>query len=130
MDDWLLFLHILSAFALVGAVTTFWALLFAPAGPLVGRLAGPATAVVTIGSLGTIVFGVWLAIYLDQYQVWDGWILASIVLWFVATGTGARAGAMPFSDDAAERRRGLVLQIVSTIATLTVLVLMIYKPGA
>src|SRR5581483_3011206 len=42
---------------------------------------GPLTAAVPIGGLGTIVFGVWLAIVDDAYHVWDGWIVAAIVLW-------------------------------------------------
>jgi hypothetical protein len=38
----------------------------------------------------TLGFGIWLAISLDAYHPWDGWIIAAIVLWAVAGGTGAR----------------------------------------
>ena len=48
--------------------------------------------IVAVGSLGTIVFGVWLAISLDAYQVWDGWVLAAIVLWAIAVEVGRRGG--------------------------------------
>ena len=45
----------------------------------------------SVGSLGTIIFGVWLAISLDAYQVWDGWVIAAIVLW-AARGPARQAG--------------------------------------
>ena len=48
--------------------------------------------VVSVGSLGAIIFGVWLAISLDFVQVWDGWVIAAIVLWAIATETGRRSG--------------------------------------
>ena len=46
---------------------------------------------VTVGSLGTVIFGVWLAISLDAYQLWDGWVLAATGR--VAPGTTADDGA-------------------------------------
>jgi hypothetical protein len=42
-----------------------------------------------LGGLATLVLGIWLAIYVDGYEVWDGWIIAAIVLWLVATGLPA-----------------------------------------
>ena len=39
--------------------------------------------------VGTILFGIWLAISLDAYQVWDGWVIAAIVLWAIGSGTGS-----------------------------------------
>ena len=41
-----------------------------------------------VGGLGTLVLGIWLALNLDEYDFFDGWILGAIVLWFVATGLG------------------------------------------
>ena len=41
-----------------------------------------------VGGLGTLVLGIWLALHLDEYEFWDGWILGAIALWFVATGLG------------------------------------------
>ena len=46
-----------------------------------------------IGGTGTLIFGVWLAISLDDYEPWDGWILASLVLWVIAAVSGETAGA-------------------------------------
>ena len=49
-------------------------------------------AAVGIGGVGTLVFGIWLAVSLDAYELWDGWVIAAIVLWAVAGGAGQRAG--------------------------------------
>ena len=93
--DWLLFLHVLSAFLAVGSLTALWALVLSSSGatPLMspdsamrfGRTAG---IVVGVGMMGAIFFGVWLAIYVDGYQLWDPWILASIVIWAIAGWAG------------------------------------------
>ena len=48
---------------------------------------------VRAGGIGTLVFGIWLAIRLDHVQIWSGWIIAAIVLWAVAVGAGSRSGA-------------------------------------
>jgi uncharacterized membrane protein len=136
--DWLLFLHVLSAFALVGALTVIWALVLAtrPARPVLTQDAAaaivrPANVLVIAGTLGTILFGIWLAIDHDDYR--DGWILASLVLWAVGTGLGDRAGraftrALDGSLEA--RRSGLVFHSAATVVVLAILILMIFKPGA
>jgi hypothetical protein len=140
--DWLLFLHVLSAFLLVGALAFFWALLIAtrPGRSLLGgavslSLSKPATIAISVGVAGTVIFGVWLAIYLDEYQIWDGWIIGSLVLWAIGTGAGQRSGKAltPVADEyptLEARRRGVMLHTVASVATLLVLILMIWKPGA
>jgi hypothetical protein len=140
--DWLLFLHVLSAALLVGALAYFWALLVAtrPSRPLFGgaaslRMARPASIAVGVGVAGTLIFGLWLAIYLDEYKPWDGWIIGSLVLWAIGAGAGERSGraltpvgdAYPTPD---ARRRGVLLHTVASVAALVILVLMIWKPGA
>lgn len=110
MYDMLLFLHALSAFVLVTAEVLFTVLLLTARrveSPVDGtglfRLARPGGIAVAIGSIGVLVFGVWLAIYVDGYELWDGWILAAIVLWAIYGAVGgftgkqferARAGAV------------------------------------
>jgi hypothetical protein len=96
-DDWILALHLLSAFALVAGIIVYWVLIFAirradtPDGVIrLGPLAMVAQAAVGIGALGTIVLGVWLAFSVGDYDIWDGWIIAAIVLWLIATGLGQR----------------------------------------
>jgi hypothetical protein len=135
--DWVLFLHVLSAFVLVGSLTALWALVLAtrPAAPLIGaleaqqygRIAGP---LVGVGTGGTLLFGIWLAIQSDRYHPWDGWIVAALVLWAVSTWVGAKAGQEFQSDPVGRRGSGIRYQALSSIGTLIVLVLMIWKPGA
>ena len=101
LNDWILALHLLSAFAFVGRPRG----LLDPDRRLARNIdtPGPTIALgtrswrdrqrrVVVGALGTIVFGVWLAISRDAYQVWDGWVIAAIVLWAIGGGVGARAG--------------------------------------
>jgi hypothetical protein len=137
--DWLLFLHVFSAFLLVGALTYFWALVLATrpgrsmfSGATSFALARPASIAVMAGVAGTVIFGVWLAIYLDEYEVWDGWILGSLVLWAIGTGAGERSGRAltPVGDVYPAWRRGVLLHTLASVATVLILILMIWKPGA
>lgn len=156
-DSWLLALHLLFATALVAAVTIFWILVLAvrsadrPAQVLALKpLLRVGGLVVIAGSLGSVVFGVWLAITLDAYHPWDGWVVAAIVLWAIASETGRRTdpeygrafaratelAATGESGPSAELaalcrpRTGMLLHIVSSAAVLLILLDMIWKPGA
>ena len=141
--DWLISLHLLSAFALMAGMTVFWAMVLAtrsPAASLPGTaataIARPAGAVVGVGATATVIFGVWLAIEIDGYELWDGWILAALVLWTVGGALGQRSGtafagvAGAGSDARASWRQGVRFLSGSTIAYLLILILMIFKPGA
>jgi hypothetical protein len=133
--EWVLFLHVLSGFVLVGALTALWALVAAtrPAAPLhaadearrYGRVAGP---LVGVGLGGTLLFGIWAAIQHDRYQPWDGWILAALVLWAAAAWAGGKAGQEFERDPVGRRRSGIRLQALSTLGVLVILVLMVWKP--
>ena len=113
-DDWLLALHLLSAFALVGAIIVFWVAIVAirrtdlpeQVVAAAARLMPVANIVVVVGSLGVIIFGVWLAIALDGIEVWNGWVIAAIILWAVASETGRRAD--PEFAPCVERAKELV----------------------
>ena len=139
MYDWLLFFHVLSAFLLVGALTYFWALVLATRpgrsmfpGATSLSLARPASIAVMVGVAGTLIFGVWLAIHVDGYELWDGWILSSLVLWVIGAGAGERSGRAltPVGDAYPAWRRGVLLHTVASVAAVVILVLMIWKPGA
>jgi hypothetical protein len=102
------------------------------------------------GTLMTIVFGVSLAIEVDRYRVWDGWVIAAIVLWAIAMETGRRAGTAyaagmksaeklqasgqtgPSAELLALNRTasGLLMHALTTIAVVLILLDMIWKPGA
>jgi uncharacterized membrane protein len=156
-DSWLLALHLLFAAALVGAVTIFWIVVLAvrnadrPVRVLaLTPLMRVANVAVIAGSVGTVVFGIWLAITLDAYHPWDGWVIAAIVLWAIASETGrrtdpeygrafARASELVAAGEAGPNaelatlcrpRTGMVLHLVSSAAVLLILLDMIWKPGA
>ena len=132
MYDWLLFLHVLSAFFLVATVVIFSA--FALGAAADSRVLTVGNVLWAVGGLGTLVFGIWLAIYLDGYDLLDGWIIAALVLWAGATELGRRAelGIAPESNGvaAADRSRALLMHWLRTIVVLALLVDMIFKPGS
>jgi hypothetical protein len=92
------------------------------------RLFVVGTVAIQIGIAGTLVFGIWLSISLDGYEPWDGWVIAAIVLWLIAAGTGGRAGTV--SRERGGVQQALVLHAVSSLAVLLILIDMIWKPGA
>jgi hypothetical protein len=123
--DWLLFLHVLSAFLLVGTIVVYSAVVLGAPAP--ARTAAVANGFWAVGGLGTLILGIVLALHIDTYKIWDGWIIGAIVLWMAATELGRRAQAA--IDDPAG---GKLAQWhwLRTIAVLGVLVLMVWKPGA
>jgi hypothetical protein len=129
--DWLLFLHVLSAFALVAATVCLGAVQLGGGEPVRRVLAAPAVALWNAGGLGVLVFGVWLALHVDAYEVWDGWIIAAIVLWFVGSAAGGplSRGARDPSAAVAPQRARLLLTVMS-VSTLLILIDMVFKPGA
>jgi hypothetical protein len=94
--------------------------------------------------------GIWLAFSVGGYDIWDGWIVAALVLWVIAMGLGGRASAV--YNQGVERARelqadgrlapdtellalnrtsqGLVLQTLTSLVVVLVLLDMIFKPGA
>ena len=155
--DWALVVHVLSAFAYVGGLVVFWVLIVAvrsvdtPAETLrMEPIVKVGTVAVGIGAVGTIVVGIYLAFAVDSYAIWDGWIIAALVLWAVAGGLGQRTGVAYMQGmnkakelDAAGKtgpdqellalnrtQTGLMLQALASLAVLLILVDMIFKPGA
>ena len=153
--DWLLALHVLSAFAWIASLVVFSVVVVAGRRLSVPsdvarmfRVARAGDVLVAVGMIGTIVFGIWLA--LDEYEIWDGWIIAALVLWVVAAAVGGRVGkvynaardrAKALLDEGRDESspelnailrspRGAVLHWLMVVLTLTLLVIMIYKPGA
>jgi hypothetical protein len=123
--DWLLFLHLIGAFAAVGSVVVFSVLLLGADRVAGTQLTFLARRLWDVGGLLTLVFGIWLA--LDDYSIGDGWILIALVLWAIAGATGVRIG---MAMEAGGNERVRPLYAVMTIAVLALLVVMIYKPGA
>jgi hypothetical protein len=156
-EDWIFALHLLAAATLVGSLVMSWIVVVAllsaqtPAATLsLHRVAVVGTAATVFGLVGAIGFGIWLAILRDAFQVWDGWVIAAIVLWVVATVAlvrsfaeyekpVARARALaasgedtPSTELTALNRSstGLALRVVASLAIVLIVVDMIWKPGA
>ena len=156
-DDWILSLHVLSAFAYVAGVIVFWVLIVAvrrtdaPDGTVrMEPIVKVGNAAVGIGAGGTIVLGIWLAFSVGGYDIWDGWIIAALVLWVLATAAGVKTGAEytagmkkaeglqaagqagPSAELLTINRTqtGLVMHALSTLLVLLILIDMIWKPGA
>ncbi len=156
LNDWILSLHLLSAFAMVGALVIFWIMIVALWGTnstsraaSLMRVSKVGTVLVSVGSLGTIIFGVWLAISVDGIDLWDGWVIAAIVLWAIAVELGRRAGT-GYGDAGKEAQRlaragtetspevaatfgvsrALQFHAASSVLVLLILIDMIWKPGA
>jgi hypothetical protein len=135
VSETLLLLHVLAAFALAGAIVLFSGYtLGAPPSrdglTLAARLED-------IGGVGTLIFGVWMA--LDTYSLFDGWIIAAIVLWAGAGASGSfwRQRVQPAIDSgggAAELatavRGAVAINWLRTALFILLLADMIWKPGA
>ncbi len=129
--EWLLFGHLLAAFALVAGIAAYGVIVLSGADPARRALAPPAAALWTAGGLGVLVFGIWLALEVAGYEVWDGWILTAIVLWLVASAAGGRLGrAVREGTARSPDARARVLVAVMALATTALLLDMIFKPGA
>lgn len=128
----LLFLHVLLAFALVAGLVAYGYVAFSSAGDrLRGVLGAPALALWNGGGIGVLVFGIWLALEVDGYEIWDGWVVAAIVLWLVASAAGGPLSrAVRDTASALDVRRARLLVTVMAVATLLLLVDMVWKPGA
>lgn len=156
-DEWILALHVLSAFAFVAGIVLFWALIVAvrktdtAEGTIrMEPIVKVGNASIGIGAGGTIVFGIWLALSFGGYDIWDGWIIAAIVLWLATGAVGQRTGQayMQGMNKAQELQKagqtgsnaellalnrtqnGVVLHTVATVLLLLLLIDMIWKPGA
>jgi hypothetical protein len=156
-DDWLLALHVLAAFAYVAGVVLFWILIVAvrkidtPEETIrMGPIVNVGNAAVGIGAGGTILLGIWLAFALDGYAIWDGWIIAALILWAIAGAVGQRTGVAYMQGmtkakelEAAGQRganaellalnrtsNGVLMHAVTSVVVLLILLDMIFKPGA
>ena len=155
MEHLLLFGHLLSAFALVAGAAAAGILQLAAGRrerpsevALLLRTTRPAVLLVVVGLLGTLGFGIALARQQGR-SLGEGWISAALALWVLALVTGelggrsarqarrlaerlAAEGDRP--DDALRRlvshRPALLLSYASSAAILTIIVLMVWKPGA
>jgi uncharacterized membrane protein len=157
LNDWILALHVLSAFAYMGAIVLFWVLVVAvrrtddPQETVAMEpIARVGTIAVAIGGMGTLILGIWLAISKDEYQLWDGWVLAAFVLWALSAAFGQRTGTAymqgtnkarallasgqhgpsPELSTLNRTANGVLFHSLTTAVVLLILIDMIWKPGA
>jgi hypothetical protein len=121
----LLFFHMIAAFLLAVTIVMYSAVaLGATTSP---RVLFVADRCWDVGGLGTLIFGIWLALNLDQYDFFDGWILLALALWFVATGLGQTVQRGIRGDKASAVA---AMHWIRTIVVIALLVTMVWKPGA
>jgi uncharacterized membrane protein len=156
-DDWVLALHVLSAVAYGTGIILFWVLVVAVRATdtaegtlrlaptvMIGNIA------IGIGAGGTIIFGVWLALSVGDYDLWDGWIIAALVLWVLAAVLGDRTGKEYMRGMTKARelqtagqtgtssellavnrtQRGVLLHAMVSVVFVLIVIDMIWKPGA
>jgi hypothetical protein len=156
-EDWIFAFHLLTAATLVGALVMSWIVVIALRSVETAdltlsfnRLVVLGTGAVVVGLVGTIALGIWLAILRIEFHPWDGWVIAAIVLWAIATVALVRsfveyakpaqkARALlssgqtgPNAELAALNRTstGLLLRGLASAAVVLIVIDMIYKPGA
>jgi hypothetical protein len=130
--DWLLFLHLLSALMVFGTLAVFSAFAFGATND--GRILRVGNVLWDTSGAGLLIFGVWLALYVDGYSLLDGWIIGALVLFAIVTELGRRARVgyekSNGSHEVAATGNAALWHWLRTIGILAILVLMIYKPGA
>jgi hypothetical protein len=151
--DWMLALHVLAAFSIAAALVLFSVLvvsgrrmttleqtrfLFRVA-PIGGPLIGVGLGLVLLA-------GIVLAIDSDEFELWNGWIIAGVILWALFAWVGGRSGTYytetqkiaesgdPNAEgDVLARLRaptGVRLHLATVGVFLLVVLDMIFKPGA
>jgi 4-hydroxybenzoate polyprenyltransferase len=147
----MLALHLISAFAIAAALVLFSVMVYSGrrmttleetrmlfrVGPLGGILIGAGIGLVFL-------FGVILALDSRIFNIWDGWVIAGIVLWALAAGIGQRTGKYYTDVQKLSEQDGSEAEVLAALraptgallhlATVGLFVLvvldMIFKPGA
>jgi hypothetical protein len=146
----MLALHLLAAFAVGTALTLFSVMVYS--GRRMTTLdetralfrIGPFGGILISAGIGLVlVLGIILALDSDRYEIWDGWVIAAIVLWAILGGVGQRSGKY-YTDvqklveegneaEVFARLRastGVLLHLATVGAFLLIVLDMIFKPGA
>jgi len=156
-QNWIFSLHLLTAATLVGGFVMSWIVVVALYSTTsadetlsFNRVATIANIAIVLGLPGTIALGIWLAILRPEFRPWDGWIIAAIILWAIATAAVLRsfaeyqepvarsrelvaAGRRGASEELATLNRaftGLLFRAAGSVAIVLIVIDMIYKPGA
>ena len=151
--EWMLAFHLLSAFAVASALVLFSVLVVngrrmttLEQTRTLFRMAPVGSVLIGAGLGLVILFGVILAFDSDTFKIWNGWIIAGIVLWAAFVEVGRRSGAYytdiqklaESSDEGKEAEvlarlqapTGVTLHLALIAIFVLLLIDMIYKPGA
>jgi hypothetical protein len=150
--DWMIAFHLIAAFAVASSLVLFSALVYSgrrmttlEQTRTLFRLAPTGNVLITAGVGLVFVFGVILALDSDTFEIWDGWIIAGIILWALMGGVGQRAGAyymetqklaeQPGGGEAEvlgrlKASKGALLHLATVAIFVLILLDMIFKPGA
>ena len=153
--DWLVMLHVTGAFLFLGGgaaagilnARAWYAERPSEVALLLRLIARVAVPVLGIGSITSLVLGIWL-VHHAGYSYGTFWVWAAIVLWVVAGALGARGGRYQTKageeaarlagagDTMTAELRALVrdplgnaLSYGSGLTLLLILILMVWKPG-
>lgn len=143
--------HLLSAFAVAAALVLFSVMVYSgrrmttlEETRLLFRVGPLGTVLIAAGIGLTFVFGVILAVHSNTFNIWDGWVIAGIVLWAAFAAVGQRTGKY-YTDvqklvekDGTEAEAlallraptGAMLHVATVGLFVLILLDMIFKPGA
>ena len=151
-SDWMLALHLLSAFAVAASLVLFSSLVYSgrrmtslEQTRTLFRVAPIGNALITGGLVLVLIFGIILSVDSDTFELWDPWIIVAIVLVVAFGGVGQRSGAYytnvqqraeaPDGNEAEvlallRAPTGARLHVVTVLLFLLIVLDMIFKPGA
>ena len=143
--------HLLSAFAVAAALVLFSVMVYSgrrmttlEETRLLFRVGPLGTVLIGAGIGLTFVFGVILAVHSNTFNIWDGWVIAGIVLWAAFAAVGQRTGKYYTDVQKLVEKEGTEAEALALLraptgallhlATVGLFVLilldMIFKPGA
>ena len=150
--DWMLALHLLSAFAVAASLVLFSSLVYSgrrmtslEQTRTLFRVAPVGNALITGGLVLVLIFGIILSVDSDRFELWDPWIIVAIVLVVAFGGVGQRSGAYytnvqkraeaPDVNEAdvlalLRAPTGARLHVVTVLLFVVIVLDMIFKPGA
>lgn len=151
--DWMLALHLLSAFAVATAIVLYSILVLngrrmttLEQTRALWRVAPVGAPLIGAGMGLVLVFGVILALDSDDFELWDPWVIVGIVLWVLLGAIGRSSGNYYMGVEKVAKEGGpdaerTVLESLrssigmrlhlATVGLFLLLVLdMIFKPGA
>jgi hypothetical protein len=149
----MLALHLLAAFAIASALVLYSVLVFngrRMASPdqrqFLFRIAPIGAPLIGGGSVLALILGVILAIDSKRFEIWDGWVIAAIILWVLLVAIGQRTGAyytavQRLAEEGGEGAQtevtarlrastGALLHLGTLLVFVLLLLDMIFKPGA